>query len=204
MAIAHQRSAVALAPLSFVYQANLGIMLYQDMQLEEALEPLRAARILSPERGAELDADIARTLILLERFEEVTNLVNQLPAGADRDQLRGMLAHAQAQYEEASAALALLAARRGPESSILLVEAYAFVDQTDKALEQLAVSRALIEQTPEFKNKREHYPERLLFSPFLQPLRQDPRWHRFWQSGPLAHLSIEQSSNLLENRDLGM
>ena len=204
MAIARQRSAVALEPLSFVYQANLGIMLYQNLQLEEALKPLRAARILSPERGAELDADIARVLILLARFEEVADLVNQLPAGADRDQLRGMLAHAKGQYEEASAAIALLAARRGPAPSILLVEAYAFVDETDKAMKQLAVSRALIEQTREFKSKRVHYPERLLFSPFLQPLRQDPRWRQFWQSDPLAHLFMKESSNLLENRALGM
>ena len=203
-AIAFQRRAVELNPLSFVNQSNLGHLLYQNFQLEEALGPLGEARTLSPEMGHETDADIARVLILLERHTEAGELAAKLPPGADRDQLYSLMTPAQQLGEEASDALTSLEARPGPEPAIRLAEVYAFIGETDRALLQLAASRALIEQAWERELNREHQLERLIFSPYLQPLHSDPRWYEFWHSTSLAHLVADERPSGFGVRGFGV
>ena len=110
-------------------------MLFLNGRLEESLAENRRALELNPNSGPNVEIDIARILIMLERYDEALKILASLPEGKDRDYVVALLYRAPGRKSEADAALAQLAA--GPldvEDHVRLAEIYSFRGMNEKAL----------------------------------------------------------------------
>jgi TolB-like protein/DNA-binding winged helix-turn-helix (wHTH) protein/Flp pilus assembly protein TadD len=178
-AITLLRRAVAVDPLSALSRSNLGIHLMAIGQWEEAKSELRTALELSPTR-LDLNADIAKILILQRRFDEALSVARQLPEGRLRDQCVALVYHATGNAAEADAALArLISLSEAPDPEAVvklsIAEVYAFRGDDDEAFEWLALA---IRQTREDRAVTSGWWTTLEIhiSPLLKRLHTDPRW----------------------------
>ncbi len=172
-AVEWQRRIVAADPISVVSRQNLAEVLLLAGRLDEVIE--QAARLQELDPGIQVPA-AARAAILAGRYDEALNEVQSWPEGLDRSQCLAMIHHAIGRKEEASAALAALAAQAGATNAALIAEVYAFRGEVDLAYQWLerAVSQTRRNQTEPGKPI-----EWIRLSPFLAPLSADPRW-RDW------------------------
>jgi TolB-like protein/DNA-binding winged helix-turn-helix (wHTH) protein/Tfp pilus assembly protein PilF len=173
------RRIVELDPLSSVHRANLGIFLLAVGQSEEALLHLRAALELSP-ASTNARLDLARALILAGEPAEAFAVIQQLPAGLERDLGFALLAR-EPQY--GAAASATLSRLEVPPldvpSGVALAEAHAYNGEIEAAFRVLGTVRAECERRKaEMPYLCAHLFEELQLSPFLGPLHDDPRWAR--------------------------
>ncbi len=184
-AIGLQRQAVAQDPLSAIIRNNLAVFLAAAAHLDEALSEYRKVREIDPgagiESGIQLDMEMARVLVLQQRYEEAWALVAQIPPGTYRDHAVALLHAVPEHRAEADAALLrLVATTESIGDSVRLAETYAYRGMNDEALatleERLVELRGDVE-TQDMSTWSLRFESRL--SPFLKPLHADPRWARF-------------------------
>lgn len=176
-AIALQRRAVIVDPLSASGRSNLGMYLAVAGELKEAEAELRHAKELSPTLTL-IDSSIASVLVLQGRTDESLALVEQMPADETRDHGLAIVQYAAGNSREADAALAALTAQANapdadPYLKIRLAEVHAFRGDEERALqviEQVLVADAE-EEHPDTWARFE-----IMSSPFFGSLRNHARW----------------------------
>lgn len=177
-AISLKRRLVAIDPLSAVNRHNLAVYLVAAGRWDEAKLELEKALELSPNE-ADFKAEITRILVLQERFDEALALAQQLPESEKRDQCLALVYHATGQAAAADAALARLIARAGRDSNavakLLIAEVHAFRGNAAAAFKWIALADRQSRTGPGVDQGWEVKTE-LMLSPFLKPLRSDPRW----------------------------
>jgi TolB-like protein/DNA-binding winged helix-turn-helix (wHTH) protein/Tfp pilus assembly protein PilF len=177
--ISLQRRAVAVDPLSAVNRANLGVFLTAVGEWEDALAELEKARELSPTLPT-LDADIARVLILQQRYDDAFVAIERMAAGLSRDHAIALTYRAPGQRSAADAALsrliALPAAPDGdPLIELAIAEAHAIRGEHDAALDRIA--RAMAQGGADRPLQQFRVREEMMLSPFLKLLQADARWN---------------------------
>jgi TolB-like protein/DNA-binding winged helix-turn-helix (wHTH) protein/tetratricopeptide (TPR) repeat protein len=175
--ISLQRRAVSVDPLAAAGRANLGVFLAAVGEWQEARAQLERARELSPTLP-NVDADIARVLILQQRFDEALATVAAAPASPLRDQCLALAHHALGQSADAEHALAQLVKQsEGPDANlridILIAEVHAFRGDEDATLKRLAHA---LEHTGSDARLAQWFREEMHLSPFLRKLHTDARW----------------------------
>jgi TolB-like protein/DNA-binding winged helix-turn-helix (wHTH) protein/Tfp pilus assembly protein PilF len=177
--ISLQRRAVAVDPLSAVNRANLGVFLTAVGEWEDALAELEKARELSPTLPR-LDADIARVLILQQRYDDAFVAIERMTAGLSRDHAIALTYRAPGQRSAAEAALSrLIAVPAAPDGDPLIelaiAEAHAIRGEHDAALERIA--RAMAQAGADRPLQQFQVREEMMLSPFLKLLQADARWN---------------------------
>ena len=112
-------------------------MLLLNGHLEESLAENRQAFELNPNGGENLEVDIARVLILLERYDEAIEVIARIVEWErNRDYLLALLYNAPGRKADADAALKRLAAN-SPEilDRVRLAEIHAFRGMNDAAFD---------------------------------------------------------------------
>lgn len=177
-AIALQRRAMAVDPLSPSGRANLGAYLAAAGELEEAEAEFRHAKELSPTLSM-IDLNIANVLSLQQRFDESLAIVEQMPAGALRDQGLAIAHYGAGNVVAANAALTDLTERASAADaeaslSIMVAEVHAFRGDKEQALKGIEQVLALDSSG----NVHAALWSRLaiLSSPFFGSLRDHTRW----------------------------
>jgi thioredoxin-like negative regulator of GroEL len=133
---------------------------------------------LQPGSGPVAETNIARILVLQGRYEEARAVVARLPDGELQDYGIALLHLAPGRRAEADAALKRLEANADDAVDKLhLAEVYAFRGMHDAAFALLQSTREALEpQSDQRPYLPGHFREELRLSPFLKPLRSDPRW----------------------------
>jgi TolB-like protein/DNA-binding winged helix-turn-helix (wHTH) protein len=172
------RQIVARDPLSSVSRTNLAIMLLLNGQLEESLTESRRSLELNPNAGENLDIDIVRALVLLERYDEAVALIARLPYGKGRDYAMALLYNAPGRKADADAALKRLSADSTEVlDRVRLAEVYAFRGMTDQAFDLLMDFQAELERNQASQPRAPWYfQNEIRTSALLKPLHSDPRW----------------------------
>jgi TolB-like protein/Flp pilus assembly protein TadD len=178
-ALSLQRRAVAVDPLSAQGRADLGMYLAAVGELEEAEAEFRHARELSP-MLPRIDFNIARVLVLRGRYNEALALVEQLPAGALREQGHALAYYGLGKVDAADAALARLTALAELPNANALVkvavaEVHAFRGNEGLALESLEKTLGPI-SARETTMSTIWARQVIHRSPFLASLRTHDRW----------------------------
>ena len=173
------RRLVELDPLSTMHRSNLGNFLLAVGKTNEGLVHLRAAVDLSP-TSEDARLDLARGLIFAGRSAEAAPLIQQVPPGPARDVTFALLAH---DPKHGAAARATLSRLEIPPAdvrlSVALADAHAFNGDTESAIRVLTATRAECDRKKdEMSYICWNLYENLNISPFLAPLRDDPRWAR--------------------------
>jgi TolB-like protein/DNA-binding winged helix-turn-helix (wHTH) protein/tetratricopeptide (TPR) repeat protein len=179
-AVALSAQVARLDPLSAVSHGNHGYMLLAAGRLEEAEAALRRAADLG---GLDLSTDIARIRVLQARFGDAVELAREAPPGLERDLVLAMAAPVAGTPEEADAALERLRTADTRASNAMLAEVLAFQGHTDEAFAALERAVAGSTGTPRRIDVRretaadwQRAANVIRVSPFLAPLRTDPRW----------------------------
>ncbi len=138
-ALSLQRRAVAVDPLSAHGRASLGLYLAALGQFEDAEKELRHARELSPTLPR-IDFNIARVLVLRQRFDDALTMFEQMPAGALRDQGLALVYHGKGDVKAADEALARLTAEAElpnatPHPKLYVAEVHAYRGNAEQALD---------------------------------------------------------------------
>jgi Predicted integral membrane protein len=177
--ISLQRRAVAVDPLAATSRANLGVFLTAVGEWEEARVELEKARELSPTL-ARIDSDLARVLILQQRYDEAFAAIERMPVDPLREQALALAHRAPGQRDVADAALSRLVAAQGaqdadPPIELMIAEVYAFRGEHDAALKWIA--RVLAPTGPDAARRAKSLREEMVQSPFLRVLHADARWN---------------------------
>jgi tetratricopeptide (TPR) repeat protein len=178
-AIEWQQRAVALDPLGFASRVNLAIWLLADGRLEDAKVQFVRAQELSPMKASELDVELGSILILERRFEEALAAIGQWPEGPDRDQALALVYPALGREADGDAAFNRLIAAPGIDADIRVAEVFAHRGDIDEAFRRLATARDEIRSDP-WTPEIEQWLSSIVWSPFLRPLRSDPRWEQWF------------------------
>jgi TolB-like protein/DNA-binding winged helix-turn-helix (wHTH) protein/Tfp pilus assembly protein PilF len=168
-------------PVSAVSVFNHGQTLFAAGRLEEAEAVLRRANDLQP--GERFEMDIAKIRVLQARFGDAVELARDAPPGPDRDLVLAMAAPVAGTPEEAAAALDGLRAAGTRTSFARLAEVLAFRGHLDEAFAALDRAVAGSHGRPRRVDIRQEHAadwqrtvDIIRVSPFLAPLRSDPRW----------------------------
>jgi TolB-like protein/DNA-binding winged helix-turn-helix (wHTH) protein/Flp pilus assembly protein TadD len=137
-ALALQRRAVAVDPVSAPGRAALGRYLTVAGELQQAEAEFRHAKELSPTLP-EIDSYIANVLILQQRVDEAKALIEEMVPGPMRDQGLALVNHAAKDHGAADFALAALTARADatdaePSLKIRVAEVHAFRGDHEQAI----------------------------------------------------------------------
>lgn len=177
-AVALWRRIVARDPLSPTNRRNLANMLLADNRLDESLAENQKLLELLPDSGAEVQFNIMRIRILQGRYDEAQAAIAGLPSGELQDYGLALMHLAPGRGAEAEAAfIRLKAGDRDAEGNVRLAEVYTFRGTHDEAIALLQETRnALGLHQDERPYLSAHFRQELRYSPFLRPLRADPRW----------------------------
>lgn len=188
-----QSRAVALDPLSLVGHLNLGAYLFYAGRFESAEAEWRAALDLagaSAPAANELTRDLAVALgesaVARQRSDSALALVESwLETGKERDYLLALTYHALGRTADADAALARLreAGSHDEWASLKVIEAYAYLGQTDQAFEWLAKAVNQIQRVHPHAPATMAWKVELRHSPFVTTLHEDPRWQAWLAEG---------------------
>jgi DNA-binding winged helix-turn-helix (wHTH) protein/Tfp pilus assembly protein PilF len=165
-AIELQRRAVEAEPLSLVHRGNLVAWLVMANRLDEAEAEIRRIRELHAESPG-LASLLAGILVLQGRYDEALELAGVTPDEKERRFSEAIAHHGRGNHAAADAAMtALIEASDGATPGLLVAEAYAYRGNTDAAFAWLQSLPSEVLDDPSVQ-----------YSPFLRPLRADPRWH---------------------------
>lgn len=163
-------------PLSAIYRDNLGLMLLAGGRHDDAIRELRWKDDLSPDSTANTKRHVALALLFLGRRDEALQASEAVAEGPDRDQLRVLLDDTAGGAE---AALRRLQADRSASGLVRLAELAAHRGDVGAAWERLDAVVDQLRAAP-VNDYRAHATRiEILISPFLQRLRDDPRWGRW-------------------------
>lgn len=170
-----------LDPLSAVSSNNLAYALFAAGRLEEAELAWRRAADLGTR--VDVDLNLAGIRILQGRFGDAVDLARGAPDGPGRDQVLAMAAPVAGTAGEAEAALQRLQSAGTRASNAMLAEVLAFQGHADEAFAALERAFAGSYGKPrrvDYRRERatdwHQAVEIIQLSPFLAPLRSDPRW----------------------------
>jgi DNA-binding winged helix-turn-helix (wHTH) protein len=168
------RRAVASAPLNFAFRYNLACTLYLVGHFDEALAVMRELLEFDPAFRADLMAYI---WILNGRHQDAVQLALTWSDGPDKSQALALAYFGLGLKDQADQALATLIAQTRNSEPLRVAEVYAYRRELDHAFDWLNAGT------------KTHYgqgirspglgPSMMKFSPFISPLRADPRWLRW-------------------------
>ncbi len=174
-AIDLQQRATALEPLSFVNRVNLAHMLYSADRPDEARVEFERALDLNPAAFDQITEELVGIHILQRQYDAAEILAQQLPDGLALDRTMALVHHAYERRAESGRILDRLAATPGVEPAVTLAEIFANLVMFDESFHwlNLATERQFNEIDARFRST---ILEDIRNSPFLKPLRSDPRW----------------------------
>lgn len=174
------RRAAAYDPLNAVIRDNLANNLMSAGRLEEAEREIRVILELRPEADSSSHENqlLANVLILRRRPLEALALIAKLPEGWAHDRALALIHAMVGRSDQFDTAAARLAARGDLDSAMALAQVYAFIGDPDAAFGWLEVAwdRFEVEEIADDPFMAWNQQTRLRTSPFLEPLRSDPRW----------------------------
>ena len=172
---------VRLDPVSAVSVGNHAYVLFAAGRLDEAEATARRAADLGAQR--QVDSLLASIRILQGRFGDAVELARELEDGPARDAALAMAAPVAGTPEEAAAALQRLRSAGTRTSHAMLAEVLAFQGHADEAfaaLEQAVTGSSgrprRVDVRKEPATDWQQAVDVISGSPFLAPLRSDPRW----------------------------
>lgn len=179
-AIALQRRAVEVDPLSTLARYNLGSILYLADRRAEAKSEMLALEELNPAPDY-VNEVLGLVLVLEGRYDEVLELVRAWPDESSRRHCLALAYHGLGRSADSDAALATLAASPRFTDRIRVAEVHAYRGEIDEAFrwlnlatEQSSVAAGSLGDRPSLWIVRR--------SPFLQPLHADSRWGAWLES----------------------
>jgi tetratricopeptide (TPR) repeat protein len=134
----------------------------------------------------ELAVALGEAAVARQRSDSALTLVESwLETGKERDYLLALIYHALGRTAEANAALARLreAGNRDAWASLKVIEAYAYLGQTDEAFEWLAKAVDQIQRANPRAPATMAWKVELRHSPFVTALHDDPRWEAWLAEG---------------------
>lgn len=173
-AVTMMQRQVAADPLSAIHRYNLGVLLLAGGRYDDAIRELRWREDLSP-ASTITKRHVARALLLLGRRDEARQESMRVAEGPDRDQLRALLDEAAGSAE----ALRRLQADTTASGLVRLAELAAHRGDLGAAWERLGAAADQLRAAPVNDYRARDTRTEILTSPFLQPLRDDPRWGRW-------------------------
>jgi TolB-like protein/tetratricopeptide (TPR) repeat protein len=174
-AIGIQRRLLSSDPASRITRGNLAVTLLAAGRLEEA----RAEYLNYDAMGAEPDPDaamdLARIDILSGRYQEALTAAETWPDGPDRNFVLAAAGAGMGRNELARDAEARLRAGKRVAEAVRLAELLAYRNQREDALHWAEIAFDRLGPSPDLSPQWQ-WLYTLRLSPFLQPLRDDPRW----------------------------
>jgi len=174
-AIEYQRRAATLDPLGYVNHGNLAHILYFGGYYDEARDEWEYAAALNPEHSDESTWFIGLSLIMQKQYQAAEDFMQQLPAGAEKDQGMALIHFARGEVNESNAAIQRLSTGTDFDSAFYLTEIYSFqgdMDQSfrwlNEATDRILRTNPMVQSMSDLKVFK--------VCPFLAPLREDPRW----------------------------
>jgi hypothetical protein len=185
-ALAYQRRALLHDPLNSNTRQNLGVILSAHGRVDEALATYRTLEDSNPDLDPDVQVDIPWLLVLLGRHEEAASEAMRLPEGEFRDHALAFLNRVPAHRKEADAVLrrfeeheeavrADVPDHRLADGRRLAVN-YAFRGLHEEAIDALTNTSAALASSAGVDWHLWRLRHELENSPFLEPLRADPRW----------------------------
>lgn len=176
-AAALQQRALDAQPLSHAFRYNLGVYLYFSGRPAEAEQEMIKLRELNPKP---LNAPELHGILLLTtgRHGEALALAQAWPEEADRLYIAAMALDRLGRRAESDEALRKLVESEGAREGFRIAEVYAQRGDADRAFEWLHAGEAHQRANARSFGRRPLW--LLEHSPFLQALRQDPRWARWY------------------------
>lgn len=168
------QSAIAHDPLSLAYRFNRASVLIGLGRIDEARLELAVAAELAPGRKDRVALLRAKILLLEGRAEEALPMLEAAAPGRERDVLLVLSEHALERSDATPAALERLAADESPDGALGLAEVYAALGEIDAAFRWL--DEACSRHGAMLSWSVARCAEQANISPFLAPLRADPRW----------------------------
>jgi len=174
------RRAVAASPLNLVSRYNLASALYIAGHLDEALKVMRELVQFDSAFRADITAYI---LILSGRHQEALELAGSWVEGPDKSQALALAYFGLGNIPEADEALATLIDQVGNTEPLRVAEVYAYRRAIDAAFDWL---RAGTQPSNEDRIAAPALLQTIKYSPFIAPLRVDPRWAQWVASMPAS------------------
>ena len=190
-AIEMQRRALTRNPLSVIDRNNLSFYLYAAGRYEEAILENRQAQLLRHPDDAGAESLQGYALIKLARYEEALQVVEAWPPSINRDAITVMARLALSQYDEARDSMHRLLSDRTLEGLLRQAELHAFCEEFDKSFAALQDFRQELQQASDPLGPLFEIYADLRWSPFLEPVRDDPRWQRWIKD--VANLTLVSS-----------
>ena len=196
-AIRFQARAVAKDPLSAIDRINLSYFLFAAGRYFDALEENRRAHDLRPFIAARDDPLQGFALILLERYADALDVIETWPDGAARSAALAMANHRLGRLDEAVAAMRALQLTGDPITYIRRAELFAFCNELEQAISTLRQMGERFAPNVLVRLGESGVIDELFASPFLMPVRSDPRWQSILddirgESPVVAHLVRQQ------------
>jgi DNA-binding winged helix-turn-helix (wHTH) protein/Tfp pilus assembly protein PilF len=179
-AVELQRRALEGEPLSQANRYNLGDFLYFAGRNEEAIREMVELSELNP-TPQQVPEVHGMALVAAGRFEEALVIARGWPVGADRSFVSALAYEGLGRRAESDAELNALIESAGAADAFRIAEVYAHRGDADRAFEWLRTGDAHARETRWWNWGRRPL-WTLPDSPFLQPLKSDPRWDA-WYAG---------------------
>ena len=176
-AVELQQQALAADPLSLVNRFNLSGYLLAAGRYDDGLREAERAAQLSPE-GTGTEINIGFALIKLEQYERALALAASWPDGPEKDVVMAMAGLVLNREAVATEAMARLEFSTDIESYRYRAELEAFCENIENSFLILAQLRDQIRG--QMDQRKWHWQLHLIkLSPFLAPVRADPRWQEW-------------------------
>jgi DNA-binding winged helix-turn-helix (wHTH) protein/Tfp pilus assembly protein PilF len=179
-AIDVQRQALLADPLSIAIRQNLAVWLYLAGRIDESRQALLELRAIEP-AAVNPGGLLSQLLVLQKEYGTALAVAQQTDEEGDRLHSLALVYAGMGRVAQADATLReLIGASRAPDP-IRVAEVYAYRGQRDRAFEWLwaAIDPSAQRQCAQ----RTCWPlEMAERSPFLAPLRADPRWESWAES----------------------
>ena len=170
-AVSWYAKAAAVDPLTTTWPNNMAHLLIKAGRLDDAEAAARKAMILSPDAPGP-GRNLAIVHILRGQFDVALELALALPEHAEKTLVLTIIYNALGRQRDSDAALNRLISAAGIENPFLIAQAYACRGEIDEAFTWLEKANdahrslyGLNEASAQFE-----------FDPFLENLRDDPRW----------------------------
>lgn len=173
-AIELQQQALAADPLSLVNRRNLTAYLLAAGRYDDGLREAERVAQLNPE-STRKELNVGFALIKLEQYERALALAASWPDGPEKDVVTAMAGLVLEREAIAMEAIARLKSSTDIESYRYLAELQAFCEDIDNSFLLLAQLRDQF-RGPSEQQQWRHHLFLIRMSPFLEPVRADPRW----------------------------
>jgi len=193
-AIDLQNRAVSLDPLGYVNRGNLANMLYSAGRLDESELEFKKALDLNPALRARVVESLMGIHILRGQFDKADSLAQQLPESLSRDRGAALIHRGQGRQAESDSILARLSANPEFEAAAMLAETYANLEMFDESFHWLSLATERLFIAAE-AHQGSNFLSDMRSSPFLKPLRVDPRWV-VWLEGTENRIAARYSDKI--------